>query len=76
MIDAPPRDLTPGEERSLERIADLRGLCGRQRIALQRQADRIAQLEALLRDLRDHTAPLSSASEMIEQGLANWPEEA
>lgn len=31
----PPRELTPGEEKSLERIALLRGRCGRYRSAIK-----------------------------------------
>lgn len=67
MIDAPLKDLTPGEERALEKVAAYRATVGR-------QASRIRQLEAVLRDLRDQTAPLSSASQMIDQALAGWPE--
>lgn len=67
MIDSPPRELTPGEERSLEKVAAYRATVGR-------QASRIRQLEALLRDLRDQTAPASSAQQMIDQALGEWPE--
>jgi hypothetical protein len=60
---------TDNDLRNRELIGQLRGTVGR-------QASRVRQLEALLRDLRDQTAPGSSASQMIERGLAEWPEEA
>lgn len=50
-----PKDLTPGELTSLEKIAILRGKCGRYRRAL--------------RDLKDHCAPGSTAESIIERAL-------
>lgn len=70
------RELTPGEETSLVKIAEYRALVGRQQATIRKQSGRIRQLEALLRDLRDQTAPASSAAQMIDRGLEEWPEEA
>ena len=67
-VTARARDLSPGEMTSLEKVASYRALVGK-------QAGRIRQLEAVLRDLRDQTAPASSAAQMIERALAEWPEQ-
>lgn len=60
------RDLSPGEMASLERIAAYRALVGQQQSEIRR-------LRSILRDLRDQTAPESSAAALIEQGLEGKP---
>ena len=61
-----PRELTQGEMTSLERVAAYRALVGQQQSEIRR-------LRSILRDLRDQTAPESSAAALIEQGLEGKP---